>query len=136
VTSEAERELGCAILDIGGGTTDVAVYLDGTLAHTAAIPIGGAHVTYDLSYGLEAPYPLAEQIKRQHACAVSELCDPARLIDYHNVRGESVQAEHVFLAEIVGPRMEELFELVAADLARAGIEPAALGAGIVLSGGG
>ncbi len=136
VTSAEERELGCCVLDIGGGTTDVAVYLDGHLAHTAAIPVGGAHVTYDLSYGLEASYPLAEQIKKEHASALSDLCDPAAVVEYRNVRDEPCRAEQIFLSEIVGPRMEELFELVLQDLGRVRIEPNQLGAGVVLSGGG
>ncbi|NUQ00814.1 MAG: cell division protein FtsA [Armatimonadetes bacterium] len=135
ITSREERELGCCVLDIGGGTTDLALYLDGHLAHTSAIPVGGAHVTYDLSYGLEVPYPLAEELKREYACASVELCDPDLLIPYRNVRHEECRAEQRFLAEIVGPRMEELFELVLADLARVKVDPRQLGAGIVLSGG-
>lgn len=135
VTTPQERELGCAVLDLGGGTTDVAVYMDGVMVHTSAIPVGGAHVTCDLAFGLEAPYPRAEEIKVRYACAQPELCDPEGAVAYINVRGESVQAEHTFLAEVVGPRMEELFELVAADLLRAGIPMTQLGAGVILSGG-
>jgi cell division protein FtsA len=135
VLTPDDRQLGCAVLDMGGGTTDVAVYLDGHLTHTSAIPVGGAHVTYDLSYGLEAPYQRAEEIKVRYACAQTELCDPEGVIQYVNVRGEPVEAEHSFLAEIVGPRTEELFELVAADLRRAGVRLNQLGAGVVLTGG-
>ena len=135
VTKPDERELGCCVLDIGGGTTDLAVYLDGQLAHTSAIPVGGAHVTYDLSYGLEAPYELAEQLKKEHACAISDLCDPEAKINYTNVHGEPCQADQMFLSQIVGPRMEELFELVRADLDRNGIAIRQLGAGVALSGG-
>lgn len=135
VTKPDEREIGVCVLDIGGGTTDLAVYLDGRLAHTSAIPVGGAHVTYDLSYGLEAPYELAEQLKKEHACAVSDLCDPEVKINYRNVHQEPCQADQLFISQIVGPRMEELFELVLADLDRAGIAIRQLGAGVVLSGG-
>lgn len=135
VTRPEERQIGCCVLDLGGGTTDMAVYLDGYLAHTSAIPVGGAHVTYDLAYGLEAPYPLAEEIKREHACAKADLCDSTRVVKYRNVRDEEVEVEQLLLAEIVGPRMEELFELVLADLHRVGIDPRQLGAGIVITGG-
>ncbi|MCC7492199.1 MAG: cell division protein FtsA [Fimbriimonadaceae bacterium] len=135
VCRKEEHQLGVCVLDLGGGTCDLAVYLDGQLAHTAAIPVGGAHVTYDLSYGLEAPYPLAEKLKREHAGAITTVCDPTALVSYRNVRGDDVQVEQVFLAEIVGPRMEELFELVLEDLARAGLQPRQFGAGVVLSGG-
>jgi len=135
VTTPQERELGCAVLDLGGGTTDIAIYVDGELVHTSAIPVGGAHVTYDLAYGLEAAYPRAEEIKVRYACAQSELCDPDGAIAYTNVRNEPVQAEHSFLAEVIGPRIEELFELVAADIAAAGIDVHQLGAGVILSGG-
>ncbi|MBI5832095.1 MAG: cell division protein FtsA [Armatimonadetes bacterium] len=135
VLTADERKLGCAVLDLGGGTTDVAVYLDGELAHTSAIPVGGAHVTFDLSYGLQAPYQKAEDIKVRYACAQPELCDPDGVIQYVNVRGEQCEAEHAFLAEVVGPRMEELFELVGKDLYRAGIDLTQLGAGVVLTGG-
>lgn len=135
VLSAEERTLGCAVLDLGGGTTDVAVYQDGELMHTSAIPVGGAHVTYDLSVGLEARYPRAEEIKVRYACAQAELCDPEGVIQYVNARGEPVEAEHGFLAEVVGPRLEELFELVAEDLRRAGVRLNQLGAGVVLTGG-
>ena len=135
VTTAEERELGCAVLDLGGGTGDLAVYLDGHLAHTSAIPVGGAHVSYDLSYGLEAPYPTAEQIKLQHGCAVSELCEPERVIEYQNVHGEPCAVDQGFLAEIIGPRMEELFELLVADISKVGIDLHQLGAGVVLTGG-
>lgn len=136
VTTAEERELGCLVIDLGGGTADVAVFLDGHLAHTSAVPVGGCHVTYDLSYGLEAPYPQAEQIKLDHGCALVELCDPQRVIAYENVRGEPCEVEQTYLAEIIGPRMEELLELVLADLQRAEIRPRQLGAGAVLTGGG
>ncbi len=135
VTRPEERQLGCCVLDLGGGTTDLAVYLDGQLAHTSAIPVGGAHVSADLSYGLECPYPLAEQLKKAHASALGDLCDPAAVVDYQNVHGEGTAVEQVFLAEIVGARMEELFELVLADLRRVGLDPRQLGAGVVLTGG-
>ncbi|MBI2300779.1 MAG: cell division protein FtsA [Armatimonadetes bacterium] len=136
VTTPEERQLGVAVLDLGGGTADLAVYLDGSLAHTSAIPVGGCHVTYDLSYGLQAPYPSAEQIKVQDGCALLELCDPDKTILYRDVHGEECARDHAFLAEIIGPRMEELFELVLADMTRVGIGPRQLGAGLVLTGGG
>lgn len=136
VTGADERNLGCAVLDCGGGTTDVGVFLDGVLAHTAALPVGGAHVTYDLSYGLESPYPVAEALKLEHGCALAELCEPGRQVTYQRADGGEATVEQSLLGEIIQPRIEELFELLLANLASVGIEPSQLGSGLVLTGGG
>lgn len=135
VTSVADRQQGCLVLDIGGGTSDVAVYLDGTLAHTAAIPVGGAHLSFDLSYGLETPYPTAEALKIEHGCALVELCDPQRQVTYQRADGDEATVPQTYLAEICQPRNEELLELILANLGPVGLVPRQLQGGVILTGG-
>jgi cell division protein FtsA len=130
-----ERELGVALVDIGGGSTDVLVYYQGTVRHTAVIPVGGEHFTNDIAVGLRTPIPEAEKMKRawgergpdQPAGAALEVPSvgerPARMVNYAT------------LSEIIEPRAVELLELLQAELARAGFEHQR-GAGVVLTGGG
>lgn len=130
-----ERELGVVVVDLGGGTTDIAVYHEGQMVHTAAIAVGGAHVTADLSYALGATYQTAEDLKLRYGRATPDLCDPDGAIAYTNARGEVAEAEHALLAEVAGPRLEELFELVGRELRRAGYDLQRLAGGVVLAGG-
>jgi cell division protein FtsA len=131
-----EKELGCCLLDIGGGTSEVIVYTGGVVRHTATIPVGGDHFTNDLAVGLRTPIPEAESIKQEHACAWRELLREDRAIEIASVGDRPPRT--VFarsLCEITEPRAEELLRLVAGELKRAGLETQ-LPAGIVLTGGG
>ena len=134
VLTEDEKELGVCLIDIGGGTTDIAVFSEGAIKHTAVIPIAGDQVTNDIAVALRTPTQYAEEIKIKYACALTQLASdetievpsigdrPPRQIHSHN------------LSEIIEPRYEELMLLVQAELRRSGYEDL-IAAGIVLSGG-
>src|SRR5690554_6967222 len=135
VLTEDEKDLGVCIVDIGGGTTDIAVFTGGAIRHTAVIPIAGDQVTSDIAMALRTPTQHAEQIKIKYACALAQLARPDEMIKVPSVgdrppRDLSRQA----LAEVVEPRYEELFTLVQSELRRSGFEDL-VAAGIVLTGG-
>lgn len=135
VLTEDEKELGVCLVDIGGGTTDIAVFTDGAIRHTAVIPIAGDQVTNDIAMALRTPTPNAEEIKIKYACALASLAGENETIKVPSVgdrkdRDLSRQA----LAEVVEPRYEELFTLIQAELRRSGFE-GLIAAGIVLTGG-
>ena len=135
VLSADERDLGVAIIDIGGGTTDVAIYIGGAVVHTYNLPIGGWHITSDIAYGLRAPIKVAEMIKQQHGCAMIDLVEGNETFQVAHVGGERVHnTSRRMLAEVIEPRVEEIFGLVAAELRRSGYEDM-LPAGVVLTGG-
>src|SRR2546425_4393352 len=107
--TQDERELGCCLLDIGGGTTELVVYGGGVVRHTAAIPVGGDHFTNDLAVGLRTPIPEAEKIKREHACALSELLGEDYAFEIASVGDRPPRAGDArMLCEIVEPRAQEL----------------------------
>jgi len=135
VLTEDEKELGICLVDIGGGTTDIAVFTDGAIHHTAVIPIAGDQVTNDIAVALRTPTQHAEDIKVQYACALTQLANPEETIDVPSV-GErpSRRLARQTLAEVVEPRYEELFTLIQAELRRSGFEDL-VAAGIVLTGG-
>ena len=136
VLTESERDLGTALIDIGGGTTDVAVFLENTLVDTFALPVGGNHVTRDLAIGLRTPLEEAERLKITHGCALSEKVSSDEFVEVMELgRGKPRPIPKKALAEIIEPRMRELFELAAGRLARNGWFPLLAG-GIVLTGGG
>ncbi|EAT10943.1 cell division protein FtsA [Bermanella marisrubri] len=135
VLTDDEKELGVCMVDIGGGTTDIAIYTEGAIRHTAVIPIAGDQVTNDIAMALRTPTQHAEEIKIKYACALTQLAGPEELIKVPSVgerapRSLSRQA----LAEVVEPRYEELFTLIQAELRRSGYEDM-IAAGIVLTGG-
>ena len=135
VLSDDERELGVCLIDIGGGTTDIAVFTGGAIRHTAVIPIAGDQVTNDIAMALRTPTQHAEELKIKYACALTQLARADETIKVPGVgdrlpRSLSRQA----LAEVVEPRYDELFTLVQAELRRSGFEDM-LPAGIVLTGG-
>ncbi len=135
VLTEDEKELGVCLIDIGGGTTDIAVFTEGAIHHTAVIPIAGDHVTSDIAAILRTPTQDAEDLKLQYACALTQLAGHDDTIDVPSVgdlppRRLARQA----LAEVVQPRYEELLNLVQDELRRSGYERL-LTAGIVLTGG-
>jgi cell division protein FtsA len=135
VLTDDEKELGVCLVDIGGGTTDIAVFTDGAIRHTAVIPIAGDQVTNDIAVALRTPAQFAEEIKINHACALTQLAKLEENIDVPSI-GErpSRQISRLNLAEIVEPRYEELLLLVQAELRRSGFEDL-IAAGVVLSGG-
>jgi cell division protein FtsA len=130
-----EKELGVVLVDIGGGTTDVLVYLNGSIWHTNVISMGGNHVTNDVSIGLRVPIQYAEEIKKKWGIALSELADPGTMIEIPNVGGRKPsQLPRQILAEIIQPRMEEIFFLVKNDLDSKDFKDV-LSGGVVLTGG-
>ncbi|MGR8934632.1 MAG: cell division protein FtsA [Gammaproteobacteria bacterium] len=135
VLTEDEKELGVCLIDIGGGTTDIAVYSDGAIRHTAVIPIAGDQVTNDIAVALRTPTLNAEEIKRKHACALTQLTSADETIDVPSIGDRaSRQISKQNLAEIIEPRYEELMLLVQAELRRSGYEDL-IAAGVVITGG-
>ncbi len=133
--TEDEKELGVCLVDIGGGTTDLAVFSDGAIRHTAVIPIAGDQVTNDIAVSLRTPTHYAEDIKVRYACALSQLANPDESIEVPSVGDRPARRlARQTLAEVVEPRYEELFGLVRDELRRSGFEEA-IAAGIVLTGG-
>ncbi|HWG58934.1 MAG TPA: cell division protein FtsA [Candidatus Acidoferrales bacterium] len=134
--TQDERELGCCLLDIGGGTTELIAYLSGVVRHTAAVPLGGDHFTNDLAVGLRTPVPEAEKIKREYACAFRELLGEDTAIEIATVGDRPPRTVYKrMLFEIVEPRAQELLMLVRDELRRGGLE-SQIPAGLVLTGGG
>jgi len=135
VLGEDEQELGVCLVDIGGGTTDIAVFADGAIRHTAVIPIAGDQVTNDIALALRTPTQHAEQIKIQHACALTQLAGGADNIEVPSIGDRPLRRlSRQTLAEVVGPRYEELLDLVRKDLDRSGFKELVAG-GVVLTGG-
>ncbi|AOU99005.1 cell division protein FtsA [Acidihalobacter yilgarnensis] len=135
VLTEDEKELGVCLVDIGGGTTDLAVFTDGAIRHTSVIPIAGDQVTNDIAVALRTPTQYAEEIKIKYACALRQLANPEETIEVPSVGDRpSRRLSRQTLAEVVEPRYEELLSLVQAELRRSGYEDL-IAAGIVLTGG-
>jgi len=135
VLTDDEKELGSCIVDIGGGTTDLAVFLGGAIKHSAVIPIAGDQVTNDIAVSMRTPTQYAEEIKIKYACALSQLANPDETIEVPSV-GERPprRLARQTLAEIVEPRYEELFGLIRDELRRSGFEEL-IAAGIIITGG-
>jgi cell division protein FtsA len=129
-----EREMGVIVADIGGGTTDIALYMQGTVWHTKVIPVGGYHITNDIAIGLRAPYDVAEQVKIQHGDCRPEQIDPNFLFTVEPFGGEKIQVGRQDLAYVVEARTEEIFQLILQEIRRSGYD-GLLPAGIVLTGG-
>lgn len=135
VLTEDEKELGVCVVDIGGGTTDIAVFTGGAIRHTAVIPIAGDQVTNDIAMALRTPTQNAEEIKIKYACALTQLAGADETIKVPSV-GERAPRDlsRQALAEVVEPRYEELFTLVQSELRRSGFEDL-IPAGVVITGG-
>ncbi len=133
--TETERQMGVVVCDIGGGTTDMAIYVDGDVWHTAVLAVGGNHITSDIAQVLHLPNSQAEEIKLDHGHANPEEIDPRQ---YFNVRPfgeeEAVQVGHLELVQIIHARVEEIFNLVVQEIKRSGYD-GLLPAGMVLTGG-
>jgi cell division protein FtsA len=134
VLTEAEREIGVTLIDIGAGTTDVGIFVEGALVYACVLPVGGFQVSNDLAVGLRTPFAAAEEIKIRHGYALPELLEDDRTIDvsaFDTGDGRPVSRRQV--SEIIEPRLEETFELAIEQLDRAGLR--GLPAGVVLCGG-
>ena len=135
VLTEDERELGVCIVDIGGGTTDIAIFTEGAIRHTANIPIAGDQVTNDIAMALRTPKQHADEIKIKYACALTQLAGADETIKVPSVGDRPPRTlSRQNLAEVVEPRYDELFTLIQAELRRSGFEDLIPG-GIVLTGG-
>jgi cell division protein FtsA len=130
-----EKEQGVAMVDIGGGTTDLAMFLDNSLWHTAVLGIGGNHLTNDIAVGLRTPAVEAERIKLRHGCAMTPLVRGDEMVEVPSVGGRQPRVlPRQLLAEIIEPRVEEIFSLVAQEIRRTGHEEQIV-SGAVLTGG-
>ena len=135
VLMDDEKELGVCLVDIGGGTTDIAIFTEGAIRHTAVIPIAGDQVTNDIAVALRTPTMSAEQIKIKHACALTKLANLDDTIEVTAVGDRPARRlSKKTLAEVVEPRYEELFNLIQAELRRSGFEDL-ISSGLVLTGG-
>ena len=130
-----EKELGVILIDIGGGTSDIAVFVDGSIRHTAVLPLGGDHLTHDIAIGLRTPPQCAEQIKRQYGCALASLVVGEDAVEVPSVGGRKPRLlSRQMLCEIVQPRMEEIFTHAGLEVKRAGLMQQ-IAAGVVVTGG-
>ena len=135
VLSEDEKELGVLLVEIGGGTTNVALFREGAIWHTAILPLGGDHITNDIALGLRTPASDAEELKKRYGCALTARVPAQETIDVPSVGGRKArELSRQVLSEIIQPRVEEIFRLVAKDLTRGGLADAAT-AGVVVTGG-
>jgi cell division protein FtsA len=136
VLTPDERELGVALVDVGGGTADLAIFERGSLWHTAVVAVGGDHFTNDIAVGLRTPIPEAEKVKRRVGCALSGMVDEDETIEVASVGGRRprVMARRI-LSDILQPRAEELFHLIWDEISKAGYEKS-LNSGLVITGGG
>ena len=135
VLTDDEKDLGVLLVDMGGGTTDIAVFTEGAIRHTAVIPIAGDQVTNDIAVAFRTPTQFAEDIKVKYACALRQLANPEDMIEVPGVGDRNARRlARQTLAEVVEPRYEELLGLVQGELRRSGFEDACA-AGVVLTGG-
>lgn len=135
VLSEDERKLGVSVVDIGGGTSDIMTYVSGAVAHTATIPVGGAHFTQDVAMGLRTPQAAAELVKKKFGCAIADIVDENETIEVEGVGGRKPRALlRRDLCEVIEPRAEETVLLIWQEIRRSGLANQ-IGSGIVLTGG-
>lgn len=135
VLSSDEQELGVLLVEIGGGTTNVALFREGAIWHTAVLPLGGDHITNDIAVGLRTPVAEAEELKKRFGCALTARVPAQETVDVPSVGGRKPrELSRQVLSEIIQPRVEEIFRLVAKDLTKAGFEDAAT-SGVVVTGG-
>jgi cell division protein FtsA len=135
VLEDDEKELGVALIDIGGGTCDLMVYADGAIVHTSVLPLGGGHITNDIATVLRTPLDSAEKIKRKYGCAWRGHVDDSDTMEVPSVGGRGPRSmPRMKLVEVIEPRVEEIFEHVKKELMRSGYYDS-LAAGIVLTGG-
>ena len=130
-----EKELGVAMLDIGGGTSDLVIFSEGSLVHTAVLPVGGHQLTNDIAIGLRTPMAEAERIKHRHGCAMSSMLRPEDIIEVPSVGGRAPRImPRQVLCDILSPRVDEIFSLVQREVRKCGLEDS-LASGLVVTGG-
>jgi len=135
VLTPDEKELGVALVDIGGGTTDIAIFVDGAIKHTSVLSLGGNHLTNDIAVGLRTPMAEAEKIKKKYGCCMSALVGKDETIEVPSVGGRKPRIlSRRLLAEILEPRVEEIFMLVNREIVKSGYEDM-VASGVVLTGG-
>jgi len=135
ILSSDEKDLGVALIDIGGSTTGIAIFSEGSIKHTAILPVGGNYLTSDIATGLRTPFNDAERIKIRYGCAVTARIPKEEIIEVPSVGGrEDRQVSRQILGRIVEPRMEEILNLALKEIVRSGYEDL-LAAGVVLTGG-
>jgi len=136
VLTPDEKELGVLLLDIGGGTTDLSIYSQGAVAHSFVLPVGGDHIDGDIAYALRASSTVAGRIKRDYGCALRDLVEDGESFEVMQVGGDRIHTTNrAMLAEVIEPRVCELFELLGVELQRSG-HNGVLPAGVVITGGG
>ncbi len=136
VLTQDEKEMGTALVDIGGGTTSLVIFERGAMRHVAVLPTGGDHVTSDIAVGLRTPAAEAEKIKKRHGCALAALVDQDETLEVPTVGGRKSRVlSRQILCEIIQPRVEEIFTLLAEEFAHSGFDRS-IHAGVVLTGGG
>jgi cell division protein FtsA len=135
VLTDVEREMGVVLADIGGGTTDIAIFIEGSIWHTVVLPTGGEHITNDIGVGLRTPFTTAEELKIKQGHARPESISPNETIDVAMFgEGERQRVSRQFLAQIIEARVEEIFDLILQEIKRSGYD-GLLPAGVVLCGG-
>jgi len=135
VLSQDEKDLGVAMVDIGGGTTDIAIWSEGSVVHTSVLAVGGDHITNDIAVGLRTPADDAERIKQKYGCAMGSLVDEEEIMEVPSVGGRPPrELSRQLLTEIIEPRVEEMFSLVQQEIHRTGFEDL-LASGVVITGG-
>ncbi len=135
VLSEDEKKLGAAVVDLGGGTSDVVIYVGGTVAYTATVPVGGTHFTQDVAMGLRTPQLNAEIVKKKYGCAIAEMISEDETIEVEGVGGRKPRALlRRNLCEVIEPRAEETLALINKEIERSGLKER-IGSGVVLTGG-
>ena len=135
VLSKEERNLGAALIDLGGGTTDMAVFSKGAIKHTSVLPLGGDNLTYDIAVGLRTPKLEAEKIKIKYGCCLSSMIGKDETVEVPGVGGRKPRAlSRQILGEILEPRVEEIFSLIYGEILRSGHEDT-ITSGVVITGG-
>ncbi len=135
VLSPDEKELGVALIDIGGGTTDIAIFVDGAIKHTSVLSLGGNHLTNDIAVGLRTPMAEAEKIKQQYGCSLTSMVGKDETIEVPSVGGREPRIlSRQLLAEILEPRVEEIFTLANREIVKSGFEDV-IASGVVITGG-
>jgi cell division protein FtsA len=135
VLTPDERELGVALIDVGGGTTDVAIFAEGGVKHTAVIAMGGNQITKDIGFGVRTPDVEAERLKKKHGCAMTSLVKRDEMVEVPSVGGRPPRVlSRQILAEVIQPRVEEIYQLAAREIVKSGYEDV-LASGVVVTGG-
>ncbi len=135
ISTDEEREIGVAIIDIGGGTSDIAIFVNNTIKYTSSVPLGGQNLTNDIAFGLRTPTAAAEKIKVKHGCCLGELVHPEEIIEVPSVGGRPARhATRRVLTAMCEPRMEEIFFRIDQEIVRSGLKDK-IRAGTVLTGG-